>query len=75
MKERLAQRRKVPTDSIDSWANGFSFARNGAYYQKERLVDGVKYRHQMEKMMADKTGKEKEPSLIAYTDYLTAKKT
>lgn len=72
MKERLAQRRKVPTDSIDSWANGFSFARNGAYYQKERLVDGVKYRHQMEKMMADKTGKEKEPSLIAYTDYLTA---
>lgn len=72
MKERLAQRRKVPTDSIDSWANGFSFARNGAYYQKERLVDGMKYRHQMEKMMADKTGKEKEPSLIAYTDYLTA---
>ena len=72
MKERLAQRRKVPTDSIDSWANGFSFARNGVYYQKERLVDGVKYRHQMEKMMADKTGKEKEPSLIAYTDYLTA---
>lgn len=72
MKERLAQRRKVPTDSIDSWANGFSFARNGAYYQKERLVDGVKYRHQMEKMMADKTGKEKEPSLIAYADYLTA---
>lgn len=72
MKERLAQRRNVPTDSIDSWANGFSFARNGVYYQKERLVDGVKYRHQMEKMMADKTGKEKEPSLIAYTDYLTA---
>lgn len=72
MKERLAQRRKVPTDSIDSWANGFSFARNGVYYQKERLVDGVKYRHQMEKMMADKTGKEKEPSLIAYTDYLMA---
>lgn len=72
MKERLAQRRKVPTDSIDSWANGFSFAHNGAYYQKERLVDGMKYRHQMEKMMADKTGKEKEPSLIAYTDYLTA---
>ena len=72
MKERLAQRRKVPTDSIDSWANGFPFARNGVYYQKERLVDGVKYRHQMEKMMADKTGKEKEPSLIAYTDYLTA---
>lgn len=72
MKERLAQRRKVPTDSIDSWANGFSFAHSGVYYQKEGLVDGVKYRHQMEKMMADKTGKEKEPSLIAYTDYLTA---
>ena len=27
MKERLAQRRKVPTDSIDSWANGFSLDR------------------------------------------------
>lgn len=72
MKEKLAKRRSVPADSIESWADGFAFARKGTYYIKSHIVDGLKYRHQMEKMLADITGKEKKPSLVNYKEYLTA---
>ncbi len=71
MKEKLAERRRVPADSINSWANGFSFARNADSYLKSRMVDGVKYRHEMDRLLASVTGKEKKPDLIDYADYIT----
>ncbi len=70
MKGKLAEHRGVPTDTVNSWANSFAFSRNNGYYLKSRLVDGTKYRHQMEKMLATVTGKDNKPDMVDYVDYI-----
>jgi len=70
MKGKLAERRGVSTDTVNSWANSFAFSRNNGYYLKSRLVDGTKYRHQMEKMLASVTGKDNKPDMVDYVDYI-----
>lgn len=69
MKGHIAKRRNVPVDSIDAWANRYAFARNAAYYQKAKMIDAVKYEHQVKTMLAAKTGKIKEPSLVEFSKY------
>lgn len=72
MKETLAENRPIAANAIDSLANNFLFAKNTAFYQSNGLVDGVKYRHQMEKMLADETGKSDDPDLVNFSDYAKA---
>lgn len=72
MKESIGNNRRVAADSVNSWANGYIFAKNAKYYKAKGLIDGIKYEHQMEKMLAEVTGKDEKPNLISYADYASA---
>lgn len=72
MKTAMAKRRNLAPDSIDAMANRFIFAKNTQQYRNLKLVDALKYRHQVSDLLAKVTGKAEEPSLIGLTDYLSA---
>lgn len=74
MKKSIADRRKVSPDSVNSWANNFAFAKQSDFYLKNKIVDGVKYRHEVEEMLADETGVADEPRLVSVSDYMTVAK-
>ncbi|MCM1348854.1 MAG: signal peptide peptidase SppA [Firmicutes bacterium] len=71
MRENMAKSRHITSAALDSIANNSVFAKGTEYYKAQRLIDGVKYSHQMKTMLADKTGKADEPSLVSVSDYLT----
>ena len=69
MKQKMAERRHVSADSINNIANSFVFAKNTEFYKTQRLIDGLKYRHQMLELLASETGKDEKPTLISFQDY------
>lgn len=69
MKKSIADRRKVSPDSVNSWANAFAFSKRADYYLKNKMVDGIKYRHEVEDMLAAETGVADEPRLVSFSDY------
>lgn len=65
----IAEDRGVPVDSVNSWANSYSYTEPVATYLKNKMVDRSYYRHEVEGMMASLTGKEK-PEFVNVDDYL-----
>lgn len=75
LRASIADGRRVDTTSVTSWANGYCFSQPAEYYIENKIADGLKYRHEMDKALAVASGKEAddEASLIDFTDYVSAK--
>lgn len=67
----IAERRNVGVDTVKVWANNFSFTQTPDSYLSNNMIDGLKYHHEIDDMLAEKTGHEK-PIFVDYSDYLTA---
>lgn len=71
--EHIAKNRKVSTDTVNQWANGFLFAKATEDYVKLKVVDGMKYRHEFDDMIAAKIN-EDEPNYVDLTSYVSLQK-
>lgn len=71
--EHIAKNRKVSAASVNQWANGFLFAKSTEDYVKLKVVDGMKYRHEFDDMLAAKINDEK-PNYVDFSSYLTIPK-
>lgn len=71
--EHIAKNRKVSTDTVNQWANGFLFAKATEDYVKLKVVDGMKYRHEFDDMIAAKIN-EDEPNYVDFTNYVSLQK-
>lgn len=71
--EHIAKSRKVSTATVNQWANGFLFAKATEEYVKLKVVDGLKYRHEFDDMLAAKINDDK-PNYVDFTSYLTLPK-
>lgn len=71
--EHIAKNRKVSTDTVNQWANGFLFAKATEDYVKLKIVDGMKYRHEFDDMIAAKIN-EDEPNYVDFTSYVSLQK-
>lgn len=69
----MAISRKVKVEDINSWADNFLFSKSAEEYKKLKVVDGLKYRHQLDDMLADKISEEK-PNYVQFTDYVKLNK-
>lgn len=69
LKKTIADNRELPSDSINSWANSFEFAKSSSDYLREGLVDRTVYFRELESMIAAATGRE-EAEIITLSDYL-----
>lgn len=72
--EHIAKNRKVSTDTVNQWANGFLFAKATEDYVRLKVVDGMKYRHEFDDMIAAKIN-EDEPNYVDFTSYVSLQKT
>ncbi len=70
----MAQSRKVSVSAVNSWANGFLFAKPTEDYRKLKVVDALKYRHEFDDILADKIGDD-EPNYVEFSDYASLKST
>lgn len=68
----LALDRKVDTLAVNSWADSFCFARQAEDYVKEKIVDRLYYKHQVEEQIAELTGKDK-AEFIDFDAYIALK--
>lgn len=71
--EHIAKNRKVSTDTVNQWANGFLFAKATEDYVRLKVVDGMKYRHEFDDMIAAKIN-EDEPNYVDFTSYVSLQK-
>lgn len=71
--EHIAKNRKVSAATVNQWANGFLFAKATEDYVKLKVVDGMKYRHEFDDMLAAKINDEK-PNYVDFSSYLTIPK-
>lgn len=71
--EHIAKNRKVSTDTVNQWANGFLFAKATEDYVRLKVVDGMKYRHEFDDMIAAKIN-EDEPNYVDFTSYVSSQK-
>ena len=71
--EHIAKNRKVSTDTVNQWANGFLFAKATEDYVKLKVIDGMKYRHEFDDMIAAKIN-EDEPNYVDFTSYVSLQK-
>lgn len=71
MSSTIARNRGVDTTAVNRWADSFSYTADAATYLKEKMVDGIKYRHQMDELLAKATDNEK-ANKLEYDDYVTA---
>lgn len=71
--EHIAKNRKVSTNTVNQWANGFLFAKATEDYVRLKVVDGMKYRHEFDDMIAAKIN-EDEPNYVDFTSYVSLQK-
>lgn len=71
--EHIAKNRKVSTDTVNQWANGFLFAKATEDYVRLKVVDSMKYRHEFDDMIAAKIN-EDEPNYVDFTSYVSLQK-
>lgn len=71
--EHIAKNRKVSTDTVNQWANGFLLAKATEDYVRLKVVDGMKYRHEFDDMIAAKIN-EDEPNYVDFTSYVSLQK-
>lgn len=69
--ESIASARNVSIDSVNSWADSFAFSLPAEKYLKEKIVDALKYRREIDELIVAKTSVE-EPKYVDFQDYRTA---
>lgn len=68
MKESIASNRQTEADSVNAWANKFTFSLAATDYIDMKIVDALKYAHEIDQLVADKTQTD-EPNYIDLKDY------
>lgn len=72
VKSEIAASRKIPTDSIDNWANNYVSTKTADFYVKSRIADAKVYRREMlDKLKALTTNDDLH--LVTPDKYLTSK--
>lgn len=71
----IAKGRKVSADSVNAWANSFSFTFDASQIIKKRIADASAYRHEFIDKLKEKTGIDKDDDLRLVTpaQYITSK--
>lgn len=69
--ESIASARNVSIDSVNSWADSFAFSLPAEKYMREKIVDALKYRREIDELIVAKTSVE-EPKYVDFQDYRTA---
>lgn len=67
----IAARRHSSIDSVNTWANSFAFAQSPQTYLNEKIIDGLKYRREIDLLVTSKT-KTDDPRYVDLKDYCTA---
>lgn len=55
MKQDIANNRHTSADSVDTWANMFSFSLAASDYVNMKMVDGLKYAREIDSLVIEKT--------------------
>ncbi|MDE6651704.1 MAG: signal peptide peptidase SppA, partial [Paramuribaculum sp.] len=77
LRNTLAQGRNVTDENITEWADCFTYTKDTEFYVKNKLADATLYRHQMDSLLARKSGlddDEDKPNLIEFDKYALTKK-
>lgn len=86
LKATIGKDRKVAPDSVDLWANGFSFNFTGEEYVEKKMVDELLYRTDVDQKLLELSGVEaagedadsakmRKPRYVKYTEYNKAHQT
>lgn len=70
----VAAGRGVEVDSVNYWADNYSYTKPTAWLLDKGIVDGINYRHEFIEMLGKATGAEKpaEPRMIDWEEYFLA---
>lgn len=71
MADSIAIARHTHVDSINAWANSFSFAQAPESYRTRKIVDNTAYRRQIDSLVMSRTSTE-EPQYVDFQDYCNA---
>ena len=71
MKQDIAKNRNTHADSVNSWADIFTFSLSAEDYLNLNIVDALKYTHELEELVAEKT-QTTDPKFIELGDYYTS---
>lgn len=69
MQTTIADCRATTPDSVNMWADSYTFAQSPQWYKEHNLIDSVMYRHQLVDYIADLTDVNK-ATCIEYSEYL-----
>lgn len=58
IKTQIAEGRKVTPDTVNAWANGFTFADDVKTYLDNKMIDALTYRHEFDEKLMALTGKD-----------------
>ena len=68
IKNTIAENRNTSADSVNSWADSFSFSLSASDYVNLKMVDAIKYAREIDQLVAEKTQRD-EPCYISLKDY------
>lgn len=71
MKQDIAKNRNTHADSVNSWADSYTFSLSAEDYLNLNIVDALKYNHELEELVAEKT-QTTDPKFIELEDYYTS---
>lgn len=71
MKQDIAKNRNTHADSVNSWADSYTFSLSAEDYLNLNIVDALKYTHELEELVAEKT-QTTDPKFIELGDYYTS---
>ena len=71
MKQDIAKNRNTHADSVNSWADSYTFSLSAEDYLNLNIVDALKYTHELEELVAAKT-QTTDPKFIELEDYYTS---
>lgn len=74
LSEQVAAGRKVPVDSVNSWADNYTYVKPGEWLVAQGLVDTLMYRHEYSELLGRATEAKKvtKPHTIDFEKYYTA---
>ncbi len=69
--EQIAQGRGVTVDTVNVWADSYSYTKSSEWLMANGLVDATAYRHEMMERLGALTESKKprEPHMVDFTDY------
>lgn len=71
MKQDIAKNRNTHADSVNSWADSYTFSLSAEDYLNLNIVDALKYTHELEELVAEQT-QTTDPKFIGLKDYYTS---